>query len=325
MSVTDASLAALLLGNRIVDVGQTPLTASEFWALCERVDDISVLLGMPAAEIARVASVPADDARRYAALLGAGTAFAFERERLADEGVRLISALDDEFPARLRRRLGTACPSFLLVAGPTEFLEREALAVVGSRNASPVAVEVAGSVARIAAAEQRVVVSGVAHGVDHASVDAALDVGVPVVGVPDEGMRVVARRSEIRRRAHSGELCIISPYSPAARATTANAMGRNKLIYGLAEVTLVVCTNDVSGGTWRGAHEATVRGFGRVAVWTGPGAGLENANLLELGGVAVDDVGHLADLLGSVPNPTDKVPPDPTPGPDVVTQPTLFD
>ena len=129
MTVTDNSLAALLLTNRIVDVGEKPLSAGEFWSLCHTIDDPTLLVGMSAEDIVETTSVSLGDAERYAALLGAGTAFAFERERLEEEGVRLISALDDAFPERLRHRLRDACPSFLLVGGPLEFLDLGAIGV----------------------------------------------------------------------------------------------------------------------------------------------------------------------------------------------------
>lgn len=294
MTVTDTSLAALLLTNRIVDVGEKPLSAGEFWSLFHAVGDPSVLVGMSAEDIAEKVSVTLGDAERYAALLAAGTAFAFERERLEEEGIRLISALDDGFPERLRNRLRDTCPSFLLVGGPVEFLALGAIGVVGSRDASTEALEVAVSTSRVAAAHRMAVVSGLARGIDQTAMGAALEAGVPVIGVPTEGIRVAARNPEIRQRAHAGELCIASPYGPAVRFTAGNAMGRNKIVYALADVTLVVCSDSGSGGTWEGAREAMRRHFGRVAVWTGDGAGPGNAKLVELGGVAVSE---LADLL----------------------------
>ena len=305
MTVTDTSLAALLLTNRIVDVGEKPLSAGEFWTLCHAINDPSLLVGMSAEDIAEKVSIPLGEAERYAALLAAGTAFAFERERLEEEGVRLISALDDVFPERLRHRLRDACPSFLLVAGPREFLDLSAIGVVGSRDASAEALEVAASTSRVAAAGELAVVSGLARGIDQAAMAAALDAGVPVVGVPTEGVRVAARSPEIRRRAHSGELCIASPYGPTMRFTAGNAMGRNKIIYALAEVTLVVCSDSASGGTWEGAREAMRRSFGRVAVWTGEGAGPGNAKLVELGGVAVNEIGEVlkVEAVESAPPP----------------------
>ena len=297
MIVTETSLAALLLTNRIVDVGEKPLSAGEFWHVCRSVEDPSLLAGMSADVIAAKLSIPINEAERYAALLAAGTAFAFERERLEEEGVRLISALDDAFPERLRRRLRDACPSFLLVAGPIDFLDYDAIGVVGSRDASPAALEVAGSTAAVASANGMAVVSGLARGIDQAAMASALDSGVPVVGVPTEGIRVAARSPEIRRRAHAGELCIASPYAPGMRFTAGNAMGRNKIVYALAEVTLVVCSDSGSGGTWEGAREAMRRGFGRVAVWSGDGEGPGNAPLVEQGGVVVRDVADVLKLV----------------------------
>lgn len=313
MTVTDASLAALLLTNRIVDVGAKPLSAGEFWSMCTAVDDPSRLIGMSANDIAETVSVSADDAERYAALLGAGTAFAFERERLEQEGVRLISAIDDAFPERLRHRLRDACPSFLLVGGPREFLDLDAIGVVGSRDASPEALEVAASTSAVATATGMAVVSGLARGIDQAAMTAALDARVPAIGVSPEGIRVAARSPEIRRRAHAGELCIVSPYGPSMRFTAGGAMGRNKIIYALADVTLVVCADSGSGGTWEGAREALRRRFGRVAVWTGEGAGAGNATLIELGGFAVRAVGEVlaagpVEAVGPAVNPAAKQP-----------------
>jgi predicted Rossmann fold nucleotide-binding protein DprA/Smf involved in DNA uptake len=269
------------------------LSAGEFWSLCDTVGDPSLLAGLSQADIVEKAAVSTSDAERLTMLLGANTAFAFERERLKEEGVLLLSALDDAFPVRLRARLGTNCPSFLLVGGPADLLERRAIGVVGSRDAGPEALEVAAAAARLAAQYEIAVVSGLARGIDQAAMAAALEHGAGVVGVPTEGVRVVARSPEIRRRAHDGELCIASPYSPTMRFTAGNAMGRNKIVYALAEATLVVCSDAGSGGTWEGAREALRRGFGRVAVWVGEGAGLGNSKLIELGAVPISNVEQL--------------------------------
>ena len=91
MNVSDANLAALLLTNRIVELGEKPLSAAEFWALCSVVSDPSLLLGMPSADIAEKAGLTLAEAQRYAALLAGGTAFAFERERRATGQQRGVS------------------------------------------------------------------------------------------------------------------------------------------------------------------------------------------------------------------------------------------
>ena len=310
MNVSDANLAALLLTNRIVELGEKPLSAAEFWALCSVVSDPSLLLGMPSADIAEKAGLTLAEAQRYAALLAGGTAFAFEPERLEEEGVRLISALDDAFPQRVRRRLGANCPAFLLIAGPMELLSMPAIGVVGSRDASEAAMSVASNAARVAVSGGRAVVSGLARGIDQAAIRAASEVGGAVVGVPAEGLRVAARNADVRSRVHAGELCMASPYAPSARFTAGNAMGRNRIVYALAEVTLVVCSDVGSGGTWEGAKEAHRRHFGHVAVWHGDGEGPGNATLVGFGMMPVSDVRSLldpVDVLADAPNSEQQV------------------
>ena len=296
MIVSEASLAALLLTNRQVDVGPKPFTAGEYWTLIAKVPDPGVLLGIDERAVTELLGGDDAEAQRLTTLLDATTAFAYERERLEEEGIRLLSTFDPAFPARLIQRLGATCPTFLTVAGPVEWLSAGGLGVVGSREASPAALEVARSAAQVAVDAGVPVISGLARGIDQESMTAALDGGGAVVGVPAEGLRVAARSPEVRRRVHSGELCIASPYAPAIRFTAGNAMGRNKIVYGLADVTLVVCSDNGSGGTWEGAKEALRRSFGPVAVWTGDGEGPGNAALVSLGGAPITDVHNVFEI-----------------------------
>lgn len=52
-----------------------------------------------------------------------------------------------------------------------------------------------------------------------------------------------------------GQLTLISPYDPSAGFNVGNAMQRNKLIYALADASLVVSSDVGKGGTWAGAIE----------------------------------------------------------------------
>ena len=70
-------------------------------------------------------------------------------------------------------------------------------------------------------------------------------------------------------------------------------MGRNKIVYGLSEVTLVVCTDMGTGGTWEGAKEANRRRFGTVAVWRGDGEGPGNEKLEALGATPIHSMSEL--------------------------------
>jgi predicted Rossmann fold nucleotide-binding protein DprA/Smf involved in DNA uptake len=296
--VTDVR-AALLLTNRLVALDVRPFAAREFWALAERVD-LGTLLDQPASAVAELAGVDAGEADRICALLDAATAFAFEQERMADGGVVLVSALDPAFPASLCERLGAACPPFLLVAGSAEWLSRPMLGVVGSRDASPDALAVAAQAAGVATDAGWPVVSGSARGVDQAAMDAAAE----AVGIPAEGILRAARNADVRRRVHAGELCLASPYAPNAPFTATHATGRNKLIYALAQVTLVVAAEHGKGGTWSGATEALDHRYGTVAVWTGGGSGPGNAALARHGATPVADLTALLTTEPSPPPPT---------------------
>ena len=56
-----------------------------------------------------------------------------------------------------------------------------------------------------------------------------------------------------------GRLALVSPYDPAAGFNVGHAMGRNKLIYALADAALVVSSDYQKGGTWTGAVEQLKR------------------------------------------------------------------
>lgn len=300
MSTPADVLAALLLTNRLLPLDVQPFTARELWELTERVP-VGELLGTTAADVAELTRADAVQAERICALLDAATAFAFEQDRLADGGVALVSALDESFPARLRARLAHACPAFLLVAGPAEHLVRPVLGVVGAGvgDARPDLLAVATGATHVADRAGWAVAGGMETGVDRAALDAA----AVAVGIPAEGILRVARNADVRRRVHAGELCLISPYGPNAASTAGLAAGRWKLIYALAEVTLVI-VDDAETRAVAGAREAIDQRYGTVAVWTGTGRGPGAAALTGLGAASVDDVERVLQIEPPPPPPT---------------------
>ena len=288
----DSTRAALLLTNRLVSLEAKPLTARAFWQLVRGIDP-GDLLHQDVQAISDIADVERDEASRFRTLLDAATALGFEEERLLDGGISLISALDDRFPSGLRERLGTACPPFLLVAGSIEWLGRRGLGIVGSRDASDEALDAARQAARLAVEHDWPVISGLARGVDQVAMASALDADGVFVGVPAEGIARAARNADIRRHVHDGALCIASPYAPDAPFRAGNAMGRNKIVYALSRVTLVVASDEGSGGTWAGATEALDRQFAPVAAWAGAGATDGNRALIRRGAASIDDLSGL--------------------------------
>ena len=74
-------------------------------------------------------------------------------------------------------------------------------------------------------------------------------------------------------------------------------MGRNKLIYAQAALTVVVASDADSGGTWSGATAALKHGYGSVAVWRGDGEGPGNQLLQERSARPVSSLDDIESLL----------------------------
>jgi predicted Rossmann fold nucleotide-binding protein DprA/Smf involved in DNA uptake len=245
---------------------------------------------MDSEQIAAHLVIALEVAQRIHSLVSASRALVFELERLEESGIRLLTLMDEDFPNGLRNKLGDQCPASLLVGGPTEWLSMPNVGIVGSRGISVEAAEVAQQLAKLAVQSDHGVTSGLAKGIDQTAMASGLTYQGRVCGIPTEGIRQVSRRSDVRMAVHEGALALASPFGPDAPFSVGNAMARNKLIYGLSEVTVVVTSDEGNGGTWAGATEALERGYGRVAVWMGPEAGPGNAALVAKGATPIHDL-----------------------------------
>lgn len=321
---SDDSLATALLVGRLPGDAIEPLKASEFWKLFALVGPPAGLLGVAAGQLVAQFGLTAELADRVTALLDRATSTAFELDRLAQAGVAALTPFDEHYPERLTERLGTTAPVLLYAAGAADLLDRAGVGVVGSRDVSSEGIGVARASARSAARLEVPLVSGGARGVDQAAMDAAFASGGAVVGVLAESLVRNLRNADVRRAIHEGCTVMCTPYGPKAPFSVGNAMGRNKLIYALSALTLVVAAEIGTGGTWSGATEALRRGFGRVAVWRGPGEGPGNAKLEKRGAIPITS---LDELEAALLEPADPAGVElfrmhrPSPAP----QPTLFD
>ena len=272
---SDDSLATVLLVGRLLSDGVEPLKASDFWRLCESVGEPSRLLGAGDGQLLSDFGIEADTARRIVALLDRATGMAFELERLGQTGISVLTPFDEDYPGRFAERLGPAAPVLLYAAGAVELLGRPGLGVVGSRKVSPEGADIAGAAAERAARLARSLVSGGARGVDQTAMNAAFEAGGSVVGLLAESLTRKLRSPDIRRAIHDGRTVLCTPYSPEAPFSVGNAMGRNKLIYALSDLTLVVAAEVETGGSWGGCRrgaQASLRAGGRVA-GSGRGSG----------------------------------------------------
>jgi DNA processing protein len=161
-------------------------------------------------------------------------------------GGRVLLPDDAEFPESLR---GIPQPPTLLFAkGLLELLARPAVAIVGSRAHSRYGAEVARHLAAGCTRAGLVVVSGMARGIDALAHEATLDAGGGTVGVLGNGLGVVypsANRALYDRVGRAGVL--LTEFPPGERPTAGSFPQRNRLISGLARVTIVVEAREKSG------------------------------------------------------------------------------
>jgi DNA processing protein len=192
------------------------------------------------------------------AVAGVGPAAATAiREASLERGARVIDRTkvmgghvlvpeDARFPPRLREI--PEPPMLLFALGRLELLDRPAVAIVGSRMHTRYGAEACRFFAGGAVKFGLVVVSGMARGLDAVGHRATLDAGGGTVGVLGNGLGVVypsANKRLYEDVARDG--CLITEFPPGERPNAGSFPRRNRMISGLAKVTLVVEARERSG------------------------------------------------------------------------------
>ena len=158
---------------------------------------------------------------------------------LAAPGHWLVAWDDTDYPAALPT-LPDPPPAFCYV-GRRELLNRPALAIVGSRNATPQGIEHAEAFAAALSAAGLTIVSGLALGIDAAAHRGGLSASASSIAVVGTGLDRVyppANRELAKRLADDGGL--LSEFALGTPPLPANFPRRNRIISGLARGVLVV-------------------------------------------------------------------------------------
>ncbi len=185
-------------------------------------------------------------------------------EKLRQKGADFITPIDKDYPERLATI--PDLPPALYLQG--RIPEGPAVALVGSRKASPTGLDAAQRLAEALCERGACVVSGLALGIDAAAHQGALAGGGPTVGVLGSGIDVVYPRSNrglFERVKQSGG--IVSEYYLGEAPLPWRFPARNRIIAGLADVLVVVEAAEKSGALITARHALE---SGRD-VWAVPG------------------------------------------------------
>jgi predicted Rossmann fold nucleotide-binding protein DprA/Smf involved in DNA uptake len=256
MMYSKNSLALLLICSQLglEHSNVKPFTAREWNLLNRRLEAISLQpadllstsisdypLELTTEERARIASLVSRDVQG-------------ELDRLASLGIFIITCADSDYPKKYRQRLKVAAPAVLFYTGEKALIGQPGIAVVGSRHLDEVGKECARFVGNACGMSGMVLYSGGARGVDTISMDSSIQArGTAVAVLADSLERAV---KSWKGALGQGDLCLVTPYNPKAGFSVGAAMGRNRLIYSLADYAIVVASDAETGGTWAGASEA---------------------------------------------------------------------
>jgi DNA processing protein len=244
-----------------------------------------------------VLAVPPDQwaGRRLAGLDRAATALA----RAAATDQIPVSVFDAGYPALLAQIPDP--PVVLWRQGRLGALDAPAVALVGSRNATPTGVTNARRLAQDLARSGLVVTSGLARGIDAAAHHGALAGGGPTVAVLGSGLDRIYPREHASLAAEivAAGGALVSEFPPGTPPLPSHFPLRNRLISGLARAVVIVEASARSGSLIT-ARAAAEQGRDVLAVPGGVASGCYGGchGLIKDGARLVETVDDILDEVG---------------------------
>ena len=164
-------------------------------------------------------------------------------------GISILIPTDPAYPARLLE-VCTDAPLALYYRGNADLNAVHTLAIVGTRRSTEYGRDLVNTICRDLASvfPDLLIISGLAYGTDINAHRAALENGLPTVGVLAHGLDTIYpsthRNTAARMTEHGG---LLTEYPTLTRPDGINFLHRNRLIAGIAEATLVVESRERGG------------------------------------------------------------------------------
>lgn len=217
-------------------------------------------------------------------------------EELMAQGYDILPITHKDYPKLLKDNLKFNAPTVIYTKGNKSLLQSPSIAIVGSRNADTKSLSFTDNIAKKAAEEKKVVVSGFAKGVDRQALDSTLIAnGKSIIVLPQGIMTFGSGFKQYFKHIAQGKVLVISSFAPKAPWSVEFAMSRNPIIYGMASE-IFVAQSDDKGGTWAGVIDGLRKN--RPIYVRYPEKNEKNANLLliQKGASAVDALGNTLSL-----------------------------
>lgn len=159
---------------------------------------------------------------------------------------KLVALEDDRYPAWLRTIADP--PAVLYCDGLPVPADRQAVAIVGARQATPYGLRVTEALALELTGLGFTIVSGLARGIDAAAHHGALAAGGRTIAVLGCGLDITYPPEHVRLRAEiAGAGAVLTEFSPGTPPLASHFPRRNRIISGLAMGVVVVEASAESG------------------------------------------------------------------------------
>lgn len=169
-----------------------------------------------------------------------------ELARAQGAGARLVTVMDEDYPANLR--LIPNLPPFLFYKGELRVSDARAVAVVGTRKATSEGLRQAGRIAHLLAERAVTVVSGLAVGVDTAAHQATLQADGRTIAVLGTGiLHCYPPQNRDLAESISDRGALVSQFWPSTRPATWTFPRRNVVGSGISQGTVVIEASSTSG------------------------------------------------------------------------------
>lgn len=242
------------------------------------------LFNLTEEEIKKELFICEQDAEKIVALLSKAGQLSFELNDLKNIGIKVLTRADKLYPAALKEKLKDKCPPVIFYSGDIDIINNKLVGVVGSRNIDSDGLIFTKKIGEKIVNENYSLVSGGAKGVDSVAQEEVLRKNGKVIAFIADSMVNNIKKKEIREAITKGNLLLMSSTNPKSGFTVYSAMDRNKYIYLLSKLTIVVSSDYNKGGTWAGAIENLKNSWVPLLVRNESNVPRGNQELIKLGG-----------------------------------------
>ena len=252
----DDAFAAMLLTLRLpMESGITPLRPREYHSLCKKAGRPGKLLGMSMESVRSMLKLNEAESYRLTALLGRTTPLSLLLDSCNNAAVEMVAISEDEYPARLKKRLGMEAPPVLFCCGDLSLLRERGAAALGVSARRDFADD-AGQFVRRATESRMVVYTDGSDGLGSELEDAAVRENGRVISFladplwdrvsrPGFGEMIAARRA-----------LAISTREPEAIFDRERARERSLCLCALTDFSALLCLERTEGPLWEAASTA---------------------------------------------------------------------